>query len=372
MERGASPKPKPYKRFFSLLLILPLLSACEEESRTLSPQIRAIKAMTVTEVASGQVRTFSGLVQATNSSTLSFEVSGKVADVKVDIGATVKQGDVLALLDKQPFMLALQGSEAELAKAQAQAEKARLDYDRQKKLYDKQWVAKAAFDQARASYDSARSSVSFARSQLNLARRDLDNTLLTAPYDGTVAGRFVDPFQEVKSGEALFELNASGALEVLVDIPETIIERVTVGTSVIVTSPTSLDLLVEGRVSEVGTAAGDTNAFPVQVGLINPPASLRAGMTAEASFTFERADNQSGYLIPLTAIVPGEEQEERRGYVFRYDPASSQLQKTPIRASDVRDNLIVVSEGLKAGDIIATAGVSFLHDAQEVTLLDNP
>ena len=207
----------------------------------------------------------------------------------------------------------------------------------------------------------------YAQSQVNLARRDLDLTTLAAPFEGLIAERQVDPFVEVRAGQKLFEINASGALEVALDIPETVIKQVVLGAPVSVTFPTERGLDLAGRVTEIGSVAADANAFPVKAGLDEPPAILRPGMTAEVVFTFHRADESTGYLVPLAAIAPGS--ESRQGFVFVYDPETSTVRKTLVRGRDVRDNLIVIYEGLKAGDVIAVAGVSFLYDGQKVRLM---
>jgi len=78
-------------------------------------------------------------------------------------------------------------------------------------------------------------------------------------------------------------------------------------------------------------------------------------------------DNTGSYLIPIAAIAPGE--EPGRGYVYVYDQNSSTVVQTQIRGKGVRDNRIVITEGLKGGDEIAVAGVSFLRDGQKVKLM---
>ena len=356
-----------------ILRILPfalaslVLAACEEEPPPVAEQIRAIKTITVTQLATGQERKYSGIVQATDSSSLSFQVSGNVKSVAVERGERVTKGQVLATLDSKPYELNVQAAQAELGKARAvQAEK-KLEYVRQKTLYDKGWVAKAALDQALAAYDSARSQVNYAMSQLNLAKRDLGNTKLVAPFVGLIAERSVDPFVEVSTGQKLFEINAEGAIEVAFDIPETTIARITLGMPVGVTFSTNLDCLCTGRITEIGSVAGDANAFPVKAGLIDPPESVRAGMTAQVSIVLESERVETAYLLPLSAIAPGT--ETRQGFVFIFDPDTSTVRKTLVRGQGATENMIAIHEGVKAGDVIAVAGVSFLTDGPTVKLM---
>jgi len=94
-------------------------------------------------------------------------------------------------------------------------------------------------------------------------------------------------------------------------------------------------------------------------------------MTAEVAFSIPLAESvmagQEGFMIPMAAALA---EADDRFSVFIYDAESSTVRKNPIRTGGVGDNAIAVLEGLDEGDIIATAGVSFLRDGQQVTLLD--
>ena len=343
------------------------LSACEEEPQEVVEQIRAIKTVTITEIASGQLRKYSGIVQATDTSVLSFQVGGNVRKVNVKLGDRVKKGNVLAVLDKKPYQLDVQAAEAELQKARANLQQKKEEYKRQKQLFDKGWVAKARVDRVVRGYESAKSQVDYAISKLNLAKRDLRLTTLVSPFDGVIAKKSVDPFVEVKAGQKLFEIDAEGALEIAFDIPETTIARISLGIPVSVTFATEQGCVCKGRITEIGSVAGKANAFPLKAALINPPGTIRSGMTAEVSILLKEDAQGSAYLVPLAAIAPGD--KSREGYVFIYDPATQAVRRSLVKARGVTDNLAHVYEGVKAGDIIAVAGVSFLTDGQKVKLM---
>ena len=90
-------------------------------------------------------------------------------------------------------------------------------------------------------------------------------------------------------------------------------------------------------------------------------------MTAEISITDAADGPDSGYFVPLSSIVASD--EEYIGAVFKYDAGEGVVRRTPIRAAGVRENLVIVQEGVAPGDIVASAGVSFLMDGQRVRLL---
>ena len=133
-------------------------------------------------------------------------MAGNVQKMLVNQGDRVKKGQVIAVLDKQPYQLDVKSARADLQKARVEGlTQARQEYRRQEQLYKKGWVAKARLDRVLRSRDSAASQVDFATSKLNLARRDLRLTDLIAPYDGTISRKHIDAFVEVKTGQPVYD-----------------------------------------------------------------------------------------------------------------------------------------------------------------------
>jgi len=201
-----------------------------------------------------------------------------------------------------------------------------------------------------------------------------------APFRGSISSREIDPAMKVANGQTAFELDSEeSGLRVEVQMPETLIARVHQGDEVEVGFPSigegSSDLgdrRFPAVVSEVGSRAGTGNAFPVRADLLVAPPGLRPGMTAEVTFSVPRFEGGlvelEGFLIPIAAAFA---EADNRFSAFVYDPDTSTVSKRPIRTGGVRDNDVAVIEGLAEGDIIATAGVPFLKDGQQVTLLEH-
>ncbi len=350
-----------------LLFLVPLfLAGCAKEEKIVE-EIRSIKTVTATVQGTGRVLKFSGIVQAVESSDLSFEVGGQVEKVNVDIGDRVEKEQVLAELDQEPYQLQLKSAQAELGRARANLTNKKADFEREEAIFKEGAGSKKRLDQARFGYEEARAGVQYAISKLNLAKRDLRKTVLYAPYNGNIGKREVDPHVEVRAGQKLFEIDAKGAKEVQVDIPETRISLLAVGTRTTVTLTTLPDETIAGRISYVGTVAGTANAFPVKVALDTVPPQIQTGMTAEVTFFPEGESDESGFLIPLQAFVPS--QEPNRGHFFIFDATNSVVKKAPVKVSGVKDNMVIVSEGLSSGDTVAVAGVGFLSDGQKVKLM---
>jgi RND family efflux transporter MFP subunit len=355
------------------------LAGCGQEAPPPELPPRSIAWERVTGSLAQEQRVISGIVTSVDETALAFEVGGTVQTVEVRLGDIVTEGQVLARLDPEPFELAVKDAEAALSEAAALQQSARAEFARTEVLFKQDVTSRQEYDRDLARRDARDGQVKAAQARLNLARRDLRRSVLKAPFDGGISVRSVEPAMEVTGGQVVFELDSQeSGLQVEVQMPETLIGRVRQGDDVEVGFPSLVDTRSEAAgervpavVTEVGTRAGVGNAFPVKTGLVDPPAGVRPGMTAEVFFSLGREGESvrefEGFMIPMAAALA---EPENRFAVFVYDRESSTVSKRPIRTGGVRDNQIAVLEGLSEGDIIATAGVSFLRDGQTVRLLD--
>ena len=163
-------------RLIYLCLVTLLISACSEQVAEPVERVRPVKTILVTERASGEMREFPGTVEPVDNSSLSFEVPGLVQEIRVSVGDRFEGGQVLAVLDKQPFELNVESARAALSRAQAQFEEKETAYDRELRIQNQHAGAttQRAVDQALAAYESVRQNVSYSRAQLALALRDLE------------------------------------------------------------------------------------------------------------------------------------------------------------------------------------------------------
>lgn len=361
------------------VVLTSFLAGCTPEAPPPELPPRAIQWQRVSSEEVSERRVISGIVTAVSDTQLAFEVGGTVDTVEVSLGDSVERDQVLARLDAEPFELAVRDAEAEVAEAKALRESARADFARADELYESQVISRQEYDRARARRGSRDSQVEAAEARLNLARRDLRRSVLRAPFDGSISVREIEPAMKVASGQVAFEMDSGEeGLRVEVQMPETLISRVTQGDQVSVAFPSidgaqpgTDDQVFDAVVSEVGTRASTGNAFPLRANLVRAPEGLRPGMTAEVTFSLAEREASlgaiEGFLIPTDAVRA---EPDDRFAVFVFDPQTSEVSRRAIRAGGVRDNEIAVLEGLNEGDIIATAGVSFLSDGQTVTLLD--
>jgi RND family efflux transporter MFP subunit len=266
--------------------------------------------------------------------------------------------------------LNVRAAEAEVGRAKVQLADKRNDLDRFQRInkQDPGAVSQAALDNAQAAVDGARKQVQFTKSQLKLAQRDLEKTVLRAPFDGVIATRDVEPFFEVRRGQKSFDVFENTGMEAAVSIPEDVIDDIRMDQKGDIQFSVIADRTYHGRVTEISKVAGTANAFPIKLTIEDPDQRIRPGMTARVTLTLSGDDQKAAYLVPLSAIA--QRGGTLKGAVFIYDPQTSTVKKSPIIGASVRGNDAVITEGVKAGDIIAVAGVSFLEDGQKVKLME--
>ena len=366
-------------RQIPILVAILVLTGCSDDVAPVTEETPRVKYFVVGDQASGQSRRISGKLVAADTSPLSFGVGGTVEGVMATQGDVVREGQLLARLDKEPLRLAVEQARAQLNIARAKVAETKQIYDRTVNLFEKRASSQAEVDTATANHAAARGNVRSAQSDLDRKERDLSQTELSAPFAGTIAARSVDPFQEIPAGQEAFVLQTADALEAEVRVPETLIRDVDYGQVVHVTFPTLADTVVNGTVSKIGSRAESGNSFPVSIQLPTSEANLRPGMTAAVTFNFEAyLDGQTAYLIPLSAIAidhglikqarsANDPPSRQTVPVFIIDE-DNRLRARDIVIGDLRGNQLEVFEGLEAGDKIVSAGVAFLREGIRVEL----
>ena len=363
---------RPLRFLATSLLVAAVLTlgGCDEEEAETGPDpVRAIKYLTLDVRAGLQSRRIAGVVAADITSNVAFETSGQVVEILRKVGDRVAQGELLARLDPEPLKLAARQAQGELERALASAEDAGKKFEQQKQLLERGFATRTAFDTAEANLKNAEGAVSVARSSLDRAERNLKRAELKAPFDGVIAKRSVEVFEEITGGQAIFAMQTDGRGKIEAALPETLVNRITLGSEVEIAFPPLGDATTTGIVDEIAPLAGDANAYPIKVILDRVPNGLRPGMSAELTFRFATDATGRAFLVPIAAVQPIVSKNDE-AEVYIYDPASKTVSSRKVTISNVEGNMLEIIGELKEGEIIATAGVSFLHDGMRVDLFD--
>ena len=352
-----------------------IAAGCGQEADHPEQPIRAIKWHQVESTDRHEIRRIAGTVKPTDESRLSFEVTGRVERVAVQLGDRVEAGDLLASLEPAPFQILVRNAEARLTQAEAERWRQQAEFQRYRRMLDRDVVSQSDFDRVRAAHDSSVSASRAAQAQLDLARRNLRKSKLVAPFSGVVSEKRIDPFVEVEAGRPVFELDGESEYEVELALPEPIAMKSRPGDAVSLRFPTLNDLMVAGTIKAIGSRAGVADAFPAKLRIEDPPSEIRAGMTAEAEFSLAASPQGASestaaeaplLQVPIASLLA---QKDSRYAVFVYDHETNRVKKTPVEVRDIRANRVLVEDGIAAGAIVAAAGVEFLTDGQPVILM---
>ena len=335
-----------------------------KEKARLAPQ-RAVKVQTIAGTAHSLTRSFAGVVQACNRSTLSFQVSGRIERLLVEIGDSVQKDQLLAELDPAPFELRVRQTEADVQASRALVSEREKRFAAERRLLPKGATTQTEYDQIEAALAAGRSQLEIAESSMRLAKRDLTHARLTAPMAGRIAKRHLQNFSQIAPGVCLLELDGEGGFEVATAIPEGFIAQA--GDKVEVILKSNVTDAIEGVVSQIGSRSDIGNSMPVLVRLAHAPEALRTGTAAE--IRFKEAGALESVFVPASGLIPGP--EANTGFVFVYNEQNSGVQKRSVRLGKPQGDGFPVVSGLVAGERIVVAGVTFLTDGQQVRLWNN-
>jgi RND family efflux transporter MFP subunit len=357
-----------------LLICVPLVFAlqnCGQKQDAANEQnVRGLRAYKVTAQAKSRFRRFPTILEPADISVLSFEISGQLKAVNLQVGQKVQLGEVLAEIDPRSLQAQVEQAAAGVHQAEAQFANAEADFKRQDELLKKQSTSKAAFDQSKANLLTAQAQLDQARRQLDLANHNLERSKLAAPFKGTIARVEVKSFAQVAPGQPILTLYSADRFETSFLVPAPTFQSLKIGQPVEIKVADLPDLSLKGEIKELGSKAEQVSAFPVVIRLDNGAAGLNAGMSVEVAIEEPLIGGGNGFLVPLSVLSPESGKDlQRVATVFVYDRTTSTVKKRQITVGGIRGNDLVVTAGLEAGDLVASAGVSYLVDGQKVKLL---
>ena len=344
--------------------MLSLLVACKPTEKPLAPEMRPVRVMTVAKTAGGETVSLTGNIQAQTEVNLSFRIDGRMIKRNVDVGATVKPGQVIATLNADNEENALQSARASLAAASALLVEARNNYDRHKTLVEQRFVAVAEYDRAAASLRTAQSQVDSAQAQVNIAQDRLGYAQLVADAGGTVTAVGAEPGEVVQAGRMIVQVARAGGRDAVFDVPARLKDAAPANPEITVFVTADPKVTAQGRVREVSPRADPaTGTFRVRVGLTNPPAAMRLGTTVTGRMQLGSAQ---GIEIPPSAVI----RSDRQSAVWIVDPKTGTVSTRNIEVASQDSARVAVLSGLSPGDVVVTAGVQALRPGQSVRLLE--
>ena len=340
------------------------LAGCSEQP-VATEDVRPVRTLTVSPRSTSGVAEFSGEVRPRIETRAGFQVGGRMTQRLVEVGQVVRQGQTLATVDPQDYRLAADASEAARTSAQVDRDQQRADYKRFEDLQAKGFISQAELDRRKASLDAAEARYAQAAANARVTGNQAAYAVLRAPHDAVVTAIDAEVGQVVSAGQSVVRLAQTAEKEVVIGIPEQQLALLREATDISVRLWAG-GAPIKGKLRELSPVADPaTRTFPARIALIDPPPNVALGMTGPVAFAIPLP--QPVITLPLQALVV----EAGATHAWRYDPASNTVQRTRVRVGNVAGNEIVVAEGLKAGDMVVTAGAHQLKEGQKVKLLSD-
>jgi HlyD family secretion protein len=340
--------------------------------------------------------TATGKIQPETQVKVSADVSAKIMKLAVVEGQWVEKGQFLVELDRERYVASVESAEANVRSAQANAklvrenmDRAGKEFTRSEELMGQNLESEAAFDNKRAEYqvevaryEAVLNQVEQAKASLKQARDDLSKTTMFAPMAGTISdlnkeqGEIAigSQFQE----DVILVISDLTEMEARVNVDENDIVSIAINQEAEIEVDALLDQVLTGVVHEIANSANVSGAgssdqkteFEIKITIIDPPETLRPGMTASADVFTET--NDSALSVPIQSVavrtvdqltMAGESREDaearytadRDGFVeivfcIEDGKAVAKQVKTGIQS----DELIEILEGLEEGDEVVT------------------
>jgi RND family efflux transporter MFP subunit len=356
-----------------ILFSLFLISGCSKEEPPKKEVVRSIKAMQVGGPEALTGRTFPGGARASQEADLSFRVNGTLSQFPVKVGDEVQEGQLLVRLDPRDYEVNLRNTQGQLDRARAALKLAQRNYTRVVKIRDKDpgAISEAMIDLKLGDRDSAKAQVTSLEAQVATAKDALSYTYLKAPFSGTVVETFVENYEDVNAKQPIVRVVDTSRIEFVVNIPENLISYAPKVKKVYVRFDSFPDHEISGVIKEIGKEASrTTRTYPVTL-IMDQPDDIKIlpGMAGQARGELESGVvvGNEGIMVPISAVFATD--TEKQSFVWVIDEKSGQVTLREVKAGEPSDQGIMIDEGLKSGEWIATAGVHSLREGQKVRII---
>ncbi len=301
-----------------------------------------------------------GSVESPRTSLVAAEVAGRVERVHAREGDVVPAGATLVSLRTTVFDIRLRAARAGLAEAEARLDLAARNLERADDLFASTVISRSALDDARSEHAAWRSRVENYEAQIAQAELDLERSVVRAPFAGVVVAEHAEVGEWIPVGAPCAELQASGALDVRVPVPERYFAILDRNATATVRFDSIPGLELDGAIQAVVPRAdARARAFPVKVRIPAPDRRVAAGMLAEVEF--RAAEDASMILVPKDALVTS----SGRPAVWIVG-SDGTVSSSPVRAGGGHGAWVEILEGVEAGQRVVSVGNERLRPGQAV------
>ena len=342
-------------------LLSALLSGCGKQPAAPEPE-RAVRTQLVSAGTASASHEYAAEVKPRTESRLSFRVSGKLLSRAVNLGDSVKAGQVLARIDAQDLKLAEAAATAGVAAARTNRDQAGADYKRFVDLQRQGFISAAELERRDSVFKAAQAQLEQAKAQADVQGNQAGYAQLTADGAGVVTGINAEPGQVLSAGTPVVTVALEGPRDIVFSVPEDQITRVKAAAGM----PGALKVRLWGgdktfplTLREVAAAADPmTRTFLIKA----DAGKLDARLGQSATVVLDLPPQPGIIKVPLAAVL----QQAGKTSVWLLDGSSMTVRPVSVQVGGAEGNDVVVAGGLSPGQEVVVAGVHVLAPGQKV------
>jgi RND family efflux transporter MFP subunit len=294
-------------------------------------------------------------------------VTGYVSKMNVDFGDKVKQGQLLAVLEVPELLAQLHMAQGKLQQAQADYENAHLLYTRMLGVVKQHpnLVAQQDIDTAQSKDAATQAAITAAKAEVERYDTLINYTKITAPFDGVITKRHVDPGALVQAGtssdRSMPLLRISDNYHLRLDFPVSVeyVKQVRVDDPVTVRIDSLGGKTYTGKIVRFQNEVNDeTRTMITEIELENPDLEIVPGMYAVALFKFGQHAN--ALTIPIQAV------KNPRTPIVNVVNANHEIEERKVKLGVEMADRYEVLDGLKEGEMVVTSSEGRIHAGQKV------
>lgn len=293
------------------------------------------------------------------------EVNGKIKAINFEEGGSVERGQVLFEIEDEKITKQLEIHQAALASTRVRLEHLRRNYERTASLRERDMISEEQYDSARTELDAVSSDVERLEAEVALAARQLEDTIIRAPFDGRISRQLVDSGTFVTIGQPLAVIYQIDPLQVTFFVPEKYAGRVAPGQTVYAGLTAYPNRRFEGQVDFISPVADSgTRNFRVRANIENPHGMLLPGSFTSTELVLAQRENRP--VVPEQSLVP-----TREGYiVYVADETEKTVRIQQVQTGIREVGLVEINKGLSPGDKVVVYGHMQLDEGSMVNVVD--
>jgi RND family efflux transporter MFP subunit len=276
-----------------------LLAACGEEAASPAAPAAQLAAAVVEAREVDLAYSAEAVVEAVRQSTVAAQISGRVVEVRFDVGDTVKKGEVIVRIDERAASQAVAASTAQVQEAQAALANARSQYERSKQLAAQKFISPAGLEKAETDYKAAQARVSSIVAGAGQASTERSFATIVAPYGGVVSARHVEVGEMATPGKPLMTGFDPSSLRVVANLPQAQLPAIQAANRAWVEIPALGKRIEAKQITVVPSADPRTHTTRVRLDLPADVGGIYPGVFARAHFATGRATR---LLVPRAAV----------------------------------------------------------------------